>query len=413
MISQLTGARASSRRLSGFVFLLLVIEFLDEFMFGIREAAWPLIRNDLNLSYVQIGLLTTIPGLVSNWVEPFIGIYGDLGRRKMLIGGGGIVVFLALIATALSPNFWIVMVVFVVWFPASGAFVSLAQASLMDNEPHRHQQNMARWTFAGSLGVVVGPAALSLGLALALGWREMFLIAAIFTVLAAWRVFAYPAQNYAPFVNIESEGESEEEESLSLVQGLRNALMAFKRPFVLRWLILLEFSDLMLDIMLGYLALYFVDVVGVSESRAAGAVAIGTGIGFIGDFLLIPLLERVKGLTYLRFSVVIELILYPSFLLVESWTLKLVILALIGFFNAGWYSILKGHLYGTMHGQSGTVMALQSVSGYIGVLLPVTLGAIATQFGLETMMWLLLTGPIVLLIGLPRDAPPPLMIDEI
>lgn len=29
---------------------LLAIEFLDEFVFGAREAAWPLIRTDLGLS---------------------------------------------------------------------------------------------------------------------------------------------------------------------------------------------------------------------------------------------------------------------------------------------------------------------------------------------------------------------------
>ena len=40
-----------------FVFILLVIEFLDEFVFGAREAAWPLIRDDLGLTYAQIGLL--------------------------------------------------------------------------------------------------------------------------------------------------------------------------------------------------------------------------------------------------------------------------------------------------------------------------------------------------------------------
>ena len=40
-----------------FIFIFLVIEFLDEFIFGAREAAWPLIRDDLGLTYAQIGLL--------------------------------------------------------------------------------------------------------------------------------------------------------------------------------------------------------------------------------------------------------------------------------------------------------------------------------------------------------------------
>ena len=40
----------------------LLIEFLDEFIFGVREAAWPQIRSDLQLSYAQIGLLLGLPG---------------------------------------------------------------------------------------------------------------------------------------------------------------------------------------------------------------------------------------------------------------------------------------------------------------------------------------------------------------
>ena len=40
---------------------LLFIEFLDEFFFGALEAAWPLIRDELSLTYVQVGLLLSVP----------------------------------------------------------------------------------------------------------------------------------------------------------------------------------------------------------------------------------------------------------------------------------------------------------------------------------------------------------------
>ena len=83
-------------------------------------------------------------------------------------------------------------------------------------------------------------------------------------------------------------------------------------------MVLLEFSDLMLDVLYGFLALYFVDVVGFTASKAALAVAVWTGFSLLGDFLLIPLLEKVRGLNYLRFSVVAELILFPAFLLFQT-----------------------------------------------------------------------------------------------
>src|SRR5260221_2811325 len=114
-----------------------------------------------------------------------------------------------------------------------------------------------------------------------------------------------------------------------------------RRREVLRWLSVVEFYNLMLDILLGFLALYFVDVVGVTVQQASLAVAVWTGVGLLGDLLLIPLLERVRGLTYLRISAALEFFLFPALLLVPGFGLKLIILALLGFFNAGWYSILQ------------------------------------------------------------------------
>src|SRR5690606_16810491 len=125
-------------------------------------------------------------------------------------------------------------------------------------------------------------------------------------------------------------------------QSFRNGLRAARDFTVMRWVFLLVFSDLMLDIMLSFLALYFVDVVGLTPANAAIAVSVWTGVGLIGDFLIVFALERIDGLAYLRVSAAIEFVLYSLFLLVDNLYVKLVILAFIGFFNAGWYSVLQG-----------------------------------------------------------------------
>lgn len=78
--------------------------------------------------------------------------------------------------------------------------------------------------------------------------------------------------------------------------GLRNAVRALQNKEILRWLILMEFSDLILDVLYGFLALYFVDVVGITPAQTSVAVSVWLVVGLIGDFLLIPLLERVSGL---------------------------------------------------------------------------------------------------------------------
>ncbi|MBN8619436.1 MAG: MFS transporter [Anaerolineae bacterium] len=389
------GRRFFLKRFSSFVFLLLAIEMLDEVVFGMREAAWPLMRDDLHLTYVQIGLLNAIPSVIANLIEPIFGILGDTSRRRQLVIGGGVVLGAGLILSGLSPSFVVLLVAFIIVYPATGAFVSLSQAVLMDLEPERHEQNMARWALAGSLGQVTGPLFLGLAVALGGGWRELFGILGVVTLGLALiaRRFSFAAG---------SAGDDEDEDSFGLVEGLREAARALRRGAVLRWMALLQFANLMLDILLGYLALYFVDVVRTSESEAGIAVAIFTGVGLLGDVLLIPLLERVRGLTYLRFSVLIQIVVFGTFLLTPVVELKLVLIGLVGFFNAGWYSILQGQFYSSMPGQSGTVMALGNVSELVGGLLPLLIGVLAEQLGLGSAMWFLMLGPVALLVGLPR-----------
>ena len=198
-------------------------------------------------------------------------------------------------------------------------------------------------------------------------------------------------------------GQQESQET-NFGEGFLGALRALRRGEVLRWLTLLQFSDLMLDVLLGFLALYFVDVAGMTPVVAGTAVAVWTVVGLLGDLLLIPLLERVQGLRYLRVSAALELMLFPAFLLVPNVWVKLVLLGLLGFFNAGWYSILQARLYSAMPGQSGTVMTVGNIFGLLGGLIPLGLGLVAERFDLMATMWLLLLGPVVLLIGTHRHA---------
>lgn len=373
-------------------FTFLVIELLDELVDGVRGAAWPLIRNDLHLSYVQVGMLLTIPNTISSLIEPILGILGDIGFRRQLILGGGVAFAISLLLVSFSQNFPLLLAAFVLFYPASGAFVSLAQATLMDIEPTRHEQNMARWTLAGSVGNVIGPLILSCTVALHQSWRSGFFVLAVLTLLTLGVLWNSITTLPAP--------KQVNEPTHDFNSGIRNALFALKECEVLRWLTLLQFSDLMLDVLRGFLALYFIDVVGANNTQASFAVTIWLGVGLLGDFLIIPLLERVRGLDYLRFSAIIVLCLYSAFLVVPNINVKFIILGLLGFFNAGWYSILKGQLYTAMPGQSGTVMTLDNLFGLVGGFMPLILGLLATKFGLHNIMWLLLAAPVALLMGI-------------
>jgi FSR family fosmidomycin resistance protein-like MFS transporter len=115
-------------------------------------------------------------------------------------------------------------------------------------------------------------------------------------------------------------------------------------------------------------------------------------------------LTRVAGLRYLRISAAVELLLFCGFLLISTFSGKLLLLALLGLFNAGWYSILKAQLYSSLPGQSGVAMAVSNVFGLFGSLIPLGLGFVAEYAGLPVTMWLLGVGPLALLVGLPSES---------
>src|ERR1051325_7369287 len=179
----MTRASPYPRRLRGgagaAVAVLLAIELLDELVGGSRAAAWPLIRHDLGLSYAEGGLVLALPVLCGSALDPAIGLAGNTRRRSMLVFLGGIGFAISAALSGLALGFWTLLIALLIGNPAVGAFVSLAQATLMDSDPANRDRNMARWTLAGSVGYVAGPVLIAGGVALGLGWRGVLLALAV------------------------------------------------------------------------------------------------------------------------------------------------------------------------------------------------------------------------------------------
>jgi MFS transporter, FSR family, fosmidomycin resistance protein len=182
----------------------------------------------------------------------------------------------------------------------------------------------------------------------------------------------------------------------------RDAVRLVRRWHVVRWLLLLEASDLMLDVLRGFLAVYLVDVAGLSRAGAALALGAVLAADLVGNALLLRLLRRTTAAWYIRGSAALAAPLFVLFLLVPSATAKVAFVVALGLATAGWYPLLKAGLYRSLPGLSGTAMALASVTGPIAALPPLAVGLVAGAAGLANALWLLLLGPVVLLLLAPR-----------
>jgi MFS transporter, FSR family, fosmidomycin resistance protein len=375
----------------------LAVELADELADGAKAAALPLFRHDLGLSYGQVGLLASVPLLAGGALELPLGILAGQGRRRRLaVLGGGLVFILSLLAVAASPSFVVLLAAFTVFFPASGAFVSLTQAELIDTWPSlTTAQLMARWDLAGWTGAVAGPLLVVAVLAAGGGWREAYLALAGLAALA-WlgTCLREPLPKRAV---VEDDGDPEPDVAFAV--RLRMVLAALRDWSTVRWVLLIDVADLLVDVLTGFLALYLVDVAHLAPAIAALAIAIRLGAGLAGDAALVFVLDRVADVTVLRASAVAAALLYPGFLLAPGAAAKVVILALLSAATAPWYPLLQARLYGSLPGRSSVAVTLSSAAGLVGGLGPLAVGLIAGAFGLSWALAGLVVVPVAVLAG--------------
>jgi MFS transporter, FSR family, fosmidomycin resistance protein len=410
----------------------LAVELVDELAGGVKSAALPLIRRDLGLSYGQIGLLESAPLLLGSIMELPLGIVAGHGRRRrraILLGGAAFT--LTLIGVAVARSFAGLLVAFVLFFPASGAFVSLTQSGLMDADPGRRGQHMARWELAGSAGALAGPVLVIAVLAAGGGWRSAYLALAA-AAAAAWAgvarkppvpVPALPPTSPLPFTAaVRRAPPTSPSPSTAAVRrapptspspsttAVRSApptspspSTALRQPGMIRWLLLLQVSDLLLDVFTGFLALYLVAVAHATPEQAALGVAIRLGAGLTGGAALIRALNHASGLVLLRVSAATTAVLFPAFLLVGGLVPKLLLLGCLSMVTAPWYPVLQAELYGSLPDDSGVVVSLSSAAGLLGGAVPLAVGFLAQRFGLAWALACLAIAPPLLLTGLRRS----------
>jgi MFS transporter, FSR family, fosmidomycin resistance protein len=277
----------------------------------------------------------------------------------------------------------------------------------MDAHPGREAQMMARWVVSGSVANLVGPLFLAGLLTLTLTWREAFVsLAGLGLLLTVWTARqAFPAA-----ASITDEAHIAEPVRLAVwheLQGLVRGLgTAITNPGLLRWVMLLELADLMGDVLTSYLALYFTDVVGTSQTQTSLLLSLFMGAGLISDLVVVWLLERFPGRSVVRHLGGCHRGNLPGLAAGhrcahEDHPDGRHPTAGIGLvYRADGRGVCRcGRAQGHLPGDQS------SLGGMLSSLIPWLVGWTAAQAGLQNAMWLLLLGPLSVLLLLPRKTP--------
>jgi FSR family fosmidomycin resistance protein-like MFS transporter len=380
---------------------LLCYGLIDEIYAGLLVVGLPLMRDQFRIDYIQVGLLFTVSAISSMLLDPVISLLSDRGSKRFWILGGLLMLLLTVLLQGFAPNYWILLLAFMLGAPATDAAIGLAQAALIDHSPDESTRVMTRWTLLSGIGDALGPLLVTLLAALSLGWSSFCLLAATLWGLLALTNLLLPFPE--PAKHEQSGQETEEGETASMWQTLGKAV---RNPELLRWAFLTKVPPTMVDeIFLGFAALYLHDVVGLNQIEI-GAMII---VAMVGSLLALLLLDRLTWLRNLALrspqrllAMTALLVLLAVLLLLSVRNIWLIGLAmfLMHLGSACWYPIAKARAYDQLPGRSGMVRAVMGLGSPLEMALPAVVGFIAGQFGILAGLALLGSAPVLILLGL-------------
>jgi DHA1 family multidrug resistance protein-like MFS transporter len=147
-----------SRPVKRTIAILIFSEFLMLLGMSLIWPVMPFIKNDLHLSALDMGIMSSLYALTQFVTSPIIGRMSDkLGRKPILIGG------LALFAVsevlfALTNHLYMFDLSRIIGGLAAGMYMPTAQALAADVTDHRQRAKVIGWLSAAlSGGLILGP----------------------------------------------------------------------------------------------------------------------------------------------------------------------------------------------------------------------------------------------------------------
>ena len=155
----------------------------SDLFFALYAPLLPLIKDDLDLSFTEVGMLKALYSAASTVLQVPVGFLAERVGEFWLLVGGNVWVALGLIAMSLAPGFAALLAATLV-----GGLGGGTQHPLASGVVSRAYDTKARATavgtvnFAGDLGKMAAPA-VALLVAVAYGWRETMLFTGIAAVV--------------------------------------------------------------------------------------------------------------------------------------------------------------------------------------------------------------------------------------
>lgn len=369
---------------------LLSMGMFDEIITGFTIVGLPLLRDELGVSYTQIGLLFVAQSFASILLDPLLNLLTDQGSKKFWILGGLLVLALSFILRANTHSFIVLLLAFGVLFPADEMAIGISQATLIEMNPTHETQVMTRYELLSSIGDFLGPLLVTALVSFSMGWTGLCWLAA-----SIWLALALIISTQR-FPRSSARSDDESTSFKTLLGRLRSAL---RDPILLRWVALATIPTMVDEVFLGFTVLYLRDVLHVNQATIGLIVAVHTVGALLGLFLLDRfLLKRSTPrqlLLWLSLLVLVGMICLLTISIIWVVTLALFV---IGLGISGWYPVANGQAYARLPGHASIVRAVMSLFVAVDVAIPGIVSFIADRYGLIAGLGFLGLAPVLMLL---------------
>lgn len=161
MTSQTNTGAVTQKAVALTVFpILLAISFshmLNDTIQSLIPSIYPLIKDSLNLSFAQLGIVTLCFQLTSSILQPFVGYYTDLKPKPFSLAIGMGITLIGLISLSMASTYYAVLVS--VAFVGMGSAVFHPEASRVAHLASGGRRGLAQSVFqvGGNAGSAIGP----------------------------------------------------------------------------------------------------------------------------------------------------------------------------------------------------------------------------------------------------------------
>jgi FSR family fosmidomycin resistance protein-like MFS transporter len=366
-------------------FLLFGAALLIQMISAFPTIGLPLLRDQVAMSYFEVGLLFSAGAISSMIIGPVVNVLSDLtASKKHWVIGAMVVLAGSFLLAGLAHSFAILLLSFALLYPAQDIADSAVQTALIDDEPGKSTHTLTRLAYFGNMGDFLAPVTIAIIAALSLGWFSLCGLAAAVWLVVAGVIFfqAFPTVTR----------DKQKEQKSPVLAGLR---IAIRNPSLFCWVLLATLPIMLDEVFRSFAGLYLKDVLNLETDEVEWLIAIETGSGFVGLMIVEVLLwRRVPIPRMLVWSAAIVFLSMAGLLLTQDWKVALVMLCLAGAGSIAWFPLARAEVYHRLPGYSGTGRALLSLGAPFNAILPTVVGFIASAYGITVGVGILTLAPV-------------------